>query len=148
MTEPVYREQGASYLPLLWGPLFALLGYLSEVAIGDPPHTLMWTLAGLGLAGLTAIWVYARRRFLAVSVTATDLWQGKENLPVSRIAEVTDVGTPVGATVLGGGWAVPRKYEELPLKLDDDSVVLAWARDAAALRTALESVMRDSPREQ
>lgn len=145
-TEPVYAEPGATYWPLVWSPLFALLGFLSEVLIGDPPHTVTWVLVGLGLLALTSLWVYSRRRFLAVKVTRTDLWQGRENTPVERIAELDEVGTPVGVRVLGGGWSVPRKYEELPLKLDDDTVVLAWARDAAALRAALETVMRNSSR--
>jgi hypothetical protein len=44
---------------------------------------------------------------------------------------------PVGARVLGGGWTVPKKFTELPLRLTDDTVVVAWARDADALRAAL-----------
>jgi hypothetical protein len=47
----------------------------------------------------------------------------------------------VGGRVLGGGWTVPRKYDELPLRLDDGTVVLAWARDGEALRSALSRVV-------
>ncbi|ASR33969.1 hypothetical protein BAY61_02020 [Prauserella marina] len=140
-----YRERGASGWPLLWGPLFALLGYLAErFTGGDRPHTVMWLAVGIGLLWLTSIWVYARRRFLVVRVTDTELVQGREQLPVERIAKLTGVGAPAGTRVLGGGWSVPRKYEELPLKLDDGTVVLAWAWDAEELRDALESVMRKS----
>jgi hypothetical protein len=76
-----------------------------------------------------------------VRVTRGALWQGREQLAVSRIAVVTDLGAPVGARVLGGGWTVPRKYDELPLRLDDGTVVLAWARDGEALRSALSRVV-------
>jgi len=43
--------------------------------------------------------------------------------------------------VLGGGWSPPKKYAEVPVKLTDGSVVLAWARDPAGLRSALERVL-------
>lgn len=138
----LYKEPGSGLAPLLWGPLFALAGFLSEVLLGGPTHPLAWTLVGLALLALTAVWVYARRRFLAVRLTPTTLWLGREPLAVRRITEVDDVGAPVGAAVLGGGWTVPRKYDELPLRLDDDSVVLAWAKDVEALRSALHEARR------
>lgn len=138
----LYRERGSGWAPVLWGPTLALAGYLAELALGGPRHAPAWTLAGLALMALTAVWVYARRRFLAVTLTSQTLWQGREPLPVERVAEVDDVGAPVGATVLGGGWTVPRKYDELPIRLDDDSVVLAWARDVEALRAALRKARR------
>ncbi|WP_246257509.1 hypothetical protein [Amycolatopsis anabasis] len=149
MTEPPqpseadlrYRERGAAWTALLWGPLFALLGFLAELATGGPLHTIAWVLVGLGLAAMTAPWVYARKRFLSVRLTRETLWQGREPLEVRRIAEVTDVGAPAGARVLGGGWSVPRKFDEVPIKLDDGTVVLAWAKDGEALRTALRGVL-------
>lgn len=143
MTAPLYAEPGATWWPLLWGPGFALAGYLAELFAGIRTHTVMWLAAGVGLLGLTAVWVYARRRFLAVRVTGAELEQGRERVPIAQLAEVDDVGTPAGTRVLGGGWSVPRKSEELPVRLQDGTVVLAWARDAGALRSALRSAMRD-----
>ncbi|WP_020668587.1 DUF3093 family protein [Amycolatopsis nigrescens] len=139
MTEqvPRYQEPGVGWVALVWGPLFALLGYLSELLTGGPTHWLAWLVVGAGLALFTVPWVYARRRYLTVEVTDSVLRQGAEELPLTRISEVTDVEAPPGAKVLGGGWSVPRKYEELPLRLDDDTVVLAWAKDVEALRTTL-----------
>jgi len=136
MSEIRYLERGAKWTALLYGPLFAVLGYLAELATGST-HTVAWIIVGLGLAVITAPWIYARRRFLTVKVTSTELWAGRESLPLSRIAQVEDVGAPTGARVLGGGWGTPRKYDELPIRLDDDTVVLAWAKDVRALRTAL-----------
>ena len=137
MNQPRFLEYGAKWTALLYGPLFALAGYLAELATGAT-HAVAWVLVGLGLAAITAPWVHARRRFLTVRVTDTELWQGREALPLSEIAETRDVGTPAGARVLGGGWSTPRKYDELPLRLADGTVVLAWAKDTEALRAALE----------
>ncbi|OZM75247.1 hypothetical protein CFN78_00540 [Amycolatopsis antarctica] len=126
---------------MFWGPGFALTGALLELVAGGPVHTIAWVLVGLTLLVVLSLWVYSRRRFLSVRLTPTHLWQGRESLAVSRIAEVDDVGSPIGVPVLGGGWSAPRKYEELPLRLDDGSVVLAWARDGVALREALRGVV-------
>ena len=113
-----------------------MLGYLAELFTGTT-HTVAWVIVGLGLAAITAPWVYARRRFLTVRVTDDSLWQGRERLPLDEIAEVDDVGAPTGARVLGGGWTTPRSCDELPIRLTDGTVALAWAKDAGALRTAL-----------
>jgi hypothetical protein len=149
MTEPpgapdqttLYREPGGGWPALLCGPAFALVGYLTELTTGGSLHTVAWVGVAAGLSAITAPWVYARRRFLAVRLTRRALWQGREELMVGRIAAVNEVGTPIGARVLGGGWAVPRRYDELPLRLHDGTVVLAWARDAEALRSALARVV-------
>lgn len=85
----------------------------------------------------SAVWVYARRRFMSVRVSSTQLVQGGETLDVERIAEVRDGDAPVGTRVLGGGFTVPRKHAQVALGLDDDSTVLAWARDPDRLRSAL-----------
>ncbi|WP_033291082.1 hypothetical protein [Amycolatopsis jejuensis] len=146
MARTLYSEPGVGWTALVWGPLFALLGALAELATGGPVHVVGWVLIGVALAGLTLPWVYARRRFLSLEVTTDRLRQGRETVLAARIAAVTDVGTPVGARVLGGGWSVPRKYDELPVKLDDGTVVLAWARDVEALRAALvEIAVREEP---
>ncbi len=104
-------------------------------------HVLAWVLVGIGLAGLTAIWVQARRRVCSVELTDEILYQGREPLRVNKIVEVDDVGTPIGARVLGGGWTVPKRFVEVPLKLADGTVVLAWAKDPEALRAALRPLL-------
>ncbi|MBB4686596.1 hypothetical protein [Amycolatopsis jiangsuensis] len=145
MDRTLYSEPGVRWTALVWGPLFAVLGALAELATGGPVHVVGWVLVGVGLAALTLPWVYARRRFLSLAVTTHGLRQGRENVPAARIAEVADVGAPAGAKVLGGGWAVPRKYDELPVQLDDGTVVLAWARDVESLRTALGELVAANP---
>jgi hypothetical protein len=136
----LYAERGSSWWPVLWGPAFAAVGAAVESLTG-PVHTAAWLIVGIGLAGVAAVWVNARRKLLLVRLTPTALTQGREHLPVPRIAEVDEVGHPTGARVLGGGWTAPRKYTELPVRLDDGTVVIAWAKDVAALQTALRRLL-------
>ena len=44
----LYRESGSSWWPILWGPAFALAGYLIELITG-PASVALWTIVGLGL---------------------------------------------------------------------------------------------------
>jgi hypothetical protein len=146
MTSPVdvaptrYAEPGSTWWPVTWPMAFALAGAGVE-ALSGPVHVFAWVLVGLGLAGLAAIWVQARRRVCSLRLTDETLYQGREPLPVRTIAEIDDVGAPIGARVLGGGWTVPRKFTEVPLKLADGTVVVAWAKDPDALRTALRPLL-------
>ncbi|MGP4015199.1 hypothetical protein [Saccharopolyspora sp. 5N708] len=138
MTDPVlYSERGSSWWPVLWGPVFALLGLGVEALTPGPVNTVMWLLIGGALAVVAATWVYGRRRLVSVRLTPTELVQGREELAVSRITAVTEVGAPVGARVLGGSWTVPKGTGEVPLRVEADEVVLAWAKDPEALTRAL-----------
>jgi hypothetical protein len=136
----LFAEPGSSWWPVLWGLAFALVGAAVE-AVSGSVHGMAWLLLGAALAGGAAARVNARRRMLGVRLTTHMLTQGQENLAVERIAEVADVGTPVGATVLGGGWTVPRTLSAVPVRLDDGTVVLAWARDGEGLRDALRRLV-------
>ena len=135
-----YEEQGSGAAPLLWGPGFAVVGFLLDLYATSRPHTIAWLLVGIVLFLCAAVWVYGRRRFMSVRVTATRLSQGGETLALDRVVEVCDEDAAVGTRVLGGGFTTPRKYGEVTLRLDDGSRVLAWARDAQQLRTALRRV--------
>jgi hypothetical protein len=145
VTEPVlYAEQGSSWWPLLWGPLFAGLGAGLEATTG-PVHTLPWVGVGVILFGVTAIWVKARRKVYRVELTPRTLRQGMETIDTSTMTQVSDVGAGAGAKPLGGGWTVPRRTDEVPVKLDDGTVVLAWARDGEALKNALVRIVEERP---
>lgn len=132
----LYAEPGSTRWPLLWGPAFAGIGAGVE-ALSGPVHAVAWLIVGIVLFGVFALWVNVRRKVYRVELTPAELLQGRETLPVKDIAQVTDVGAATGAKVLGGGWTVPRKTYEVPLRLDDGSTVLAWARDDEALKAAL-----------
>ncbi|MER5392799.1 hypothetical protein [Saccharopolyspora sp. NPDC002686] len=142
MSEPVlYSERGSSWWPVLWGPAFALLGFGVEALTPGPLNAWMWGLFGGLFAVAAAVWVHGRRRLVSVRLTPAELVLGREEIEVSRIAAVTDVGAPVGARVLGGSWTVPKGTGEVPLRIDDDKVVLAWAKDPSALTAALTGLV-------
>ncbi|MBP2476015.1 hypothetical protein JOF53_004887 [Crossiella equi] len=133
----LFAEPGSSLWPVLWGPGFAGLALVVELVTGGRVNWVPWLLIGCAFGVAALIWVQARRRVCSVRLTPYHLRCGREQLAVERITEVTDVGAPVGARVLGGGWTSPRGTVELPVRLADDTVVLAWARDAEGLRDAL-----------
>lgn len=140
-TGPVrYAELGSSWWPVAWGPVFALVGAGVE-ALSGPVHVLAWTVVGVVLFGLAVPWVLARRRVCSVVLTDDTLYQGPEPLATNKISDVDDVDMPLGARVLGGGWTVPKKFAEVPLRLTDDTVVIAWAKDPDALRAALRPLV-------
>jgi hypothetical protein len=139
----LFAEPGSSWWPVLWGPAFAAVGAGVE-ALSGPVHLVAWLVVAAGLAGAAALWVRARRRLLSVRLTGSTLTLGTETLAVQRIAEVDGVEPPARARVLGGGWTVPRKLAEVPLRLDDGTVVLAWARDGDGLRAALRDARGES----
>ncbi|WP_410656747.1 hypothetical protein [Amycolatopsis sp. lyj-112] len=138
----LYGEPGVGWTALVWAPLFALAGALAELTTGGPVHWLAWILVAAGLVLITVPWVYARRRYLSLEVTAEGFRQGRETLEAARIAEVLEDEAPVGARVLGGGYTVPKKYDEVGLKLDDGVFVRAWAKDPDALSEALQGLVR------
>lgn len=137
----LYGERGASWVPVLWGPGFALLGGVVEGLTPGPANPMAWVWIGAVLAAFAAIWVYGRRRLCSVRLTASTLLVGGEELAVSRISELDDVEVPVGSHVLGGGAVAPRKTGEVPLRIDGDRVVIAWAKNPEALTTALRKCL-------
>lgn len=135
--ESLYSEPGSGWWPLAWGPGFALVGVLVESMTPGARHPWLWALLAVALIGASVVWVCGRRWVYSVSLSASSLVAGRETLAVSRIAGVLDGDSPARARVLGGGWTVPRGTTEVPLRLDDGSVALAWARDPQALVAAL-----------
>jgi hypothetical protein len=136
----LFAEAGSTWWPVLWGPLFAAIGAGIEVLSG-PVHWRPWLVVAVALGGGAIVWVSARRKVYLVRLTTGTLTQGRELLAVENIAQVTDVGAPVGARILGGGWTVPRKTGAVPVRLTDGSVVLAWARDDEGLLEAMRTLV-------
>ncbi len=140
----LHAEPGASWWPLLWGPVFALLGFGVEALTGAV-RPLLWCVVALALLLPTLVWVQGRRRVYAVLLTPVALHQGREELRVRDIAAAEGVEPRAGARVLGGGWSLPRGTGPVPLRLADGTVVTAWARDPDALRTALADLLARDP---
>ncbi|MFE9744703.1 hypothetical protein ACFYOT_07355 [Saccharothrix saharensis] len=141
MDQPtLYAEPGTSWWPLLWGPVFAALGFGVEALTG-PTRPLPWLLVGVVLLLPTALWVQARRRLYRVRLTPVALHQGREELRLRDVEAVEGVEPRAGAKVLGGGFSLPRGTEAVPLRLADGTVVMGWARDADALRAAIGKLL-------
>ncbi|MDU0288541.1 hypothetical protein [Saccharothrix longispora] len=141
MEQPtLYAENGASWWPLLWGPVFALVG-LGVEGLTGAFRPVLWSLVAVALFLPTLLWVQGRRRLYAVRLTPVALHVGREELQVRDVAEVEGVEPRAGSTVLGGGWSLPRGTEAVPVRLVDGTVVTAWARDADALRAALARLL-------
>jgi hypothetical protein len=132
----LYAEPGSTWWPLLWGPAFAAVGAGLEAVTG-PVHAVPWLVVAIVLFGLAALWVNARRKVYRVELTPSRLTQGRESIDTENITKVTDVGAAPGARILGGGWTAPRRTTEVPVRLDDGTVALAWARDGEAFQKAL-----------
>lgn len=143
--DPVlFAERGSSWWPLLWGPVFAVIGVVLEVTTGAV-HWIQWFVVAAVLFGAAAVWVSARRKVYLVRLTPGVLTQGRETLDVAKIAEVS-VGAPAGVRILGGGWSTPRRTTAVPVRLTDDTVALAWARDAEELTDALRRLVEREDR--
>ncbi len=141
MDQPtLYTESGTSWWPLLWGPLFAALGFGVEALTGST-GPLLWLLVALLLFLPTALWVQGRRRLYAVRLTPVALHQGREELPLRDVDAVEGVEPRSGAKVLGGAWTLPRGTEAVPIRLTDGTVVTGWARDGDALRAELAKLL-------
>lgn len=145
MTEERYREPGSSWWLLAWGPGLAAFGLLFEVLAGGPVHLLSWLVLAAAAVVTAAVPVNARRRLVTVRVTRAAVQFGQETLPLADLAEVDDVGAPVGAQVLGGFVAAPGRTQEVPLRLVDGRTVIGWSRDPDRLREVLRGSLDRPP---
>lgn len=153
MNDPqvLFAEPGGRWRSVAFGPLLCLAGVLIELATGTAVHWLSWLVAAVLLAGLTALQVLGARRHGVVRLTATNLRQGTEELPVAAIESVFDApgerawDDPTyeweAARALGESHSVPRRHTGIGLRLSDGRLVQAWARDDDGLRAALKEVL-------
>lgn len=141
VTGERYREPGASWWPLFWGPGLAALGVAFELLTGAQVHLVTWLVLAAVAVITAAVPVNARRRLVTVRVTPVAAHFGQETLPLADLAQVDDVGAPVGAPVLGGFAAVPARTVEVPLRLVDGRTVLGWSRHPDRLRAVLRETL-------
>jgi hypothetical protein len=143
--EPVlFAESGSRPWVLVFGPVLAAAGIgLESLAPGGASYPL-WLGVGLLVFLYTLVLVRTRRRFLRVELTPSRLVQGTTSLPMSH---VTSLRPPEeehhGVRVLGDGPVVPRRLSPVVLRLSDGTRAVAWARDGAGLRRALEDLLRE-----
>ncbi|WP_336028308.1 hypothetical protein [Geodermatophilus sp. FMUSA9-8] len=142
-------EPGGSWRPF-WtvAGVLGLLGVLDLVLPGPDVPPLLWLVAVVAVLGVVASGCLAGRRAWTVRVDAAGpdgaLSVGRERVPLAdvdaahlRAVREGTAGVDAGASVLGGGWSVPRGRTGLPLRLTDGRTVLVATRDPAALTAAL-----------
>ena len=142
--EPVlFEESGTRPWILLFGPVLAGLGIVLESLAPGGASLPLWLGVGLLVFLYTLLLVRSRRRFLRVRLTASTLEQGTTTLPMSQVTSLRPVDEEHhGVRVLGDGPLVPRRLQPVVLRLSDGTRAVAWARDGAGLRRALEDLLR------
>jgi hypothetical protein len=139
----LYAEPGARWRTVAYGPLLCLAVLVFDVCAGHGVHWATLTVFAAVLAGIGYWQVLAARRHVSLELTAAALRNGAERVALPRIAEVFD-GPVLGheqpwetARALGELADVPRRRRPVGLRLVDDTLVRAWARDEQTLRAAL-----------
>ncbi|GAA4942144.1 hypothetical protein GCM10023204_59730 [Actinomycetospora succinea] len=142
--EPVlYEESGTRPAILLFGPVLAAAGIGLESLAPGGASLPLWLGVGLLVFLYTLLLVRTRRRYLRVLLTPSALELGTTSLPMSHVTSLRPVDEEHhGVRVLGDGPVVPRKLSPVVLRLTDGTRAVAWARDGAALRAALEDLLR------
>lgn len=138
----LHLEEGASWWTLAVVPALCASGVVIEALLGGPVHVLGWTLAGLVLGAPAVLNIRARRRYVSVRVTPVAAQFGPEWVPLADIAEVLHGDPPLGARVLGGGLAVPRRTTGVALRLKDGTAVVGFSRRPDVLRDALRRALQ------
>lgn len=142
--EPVlFAESGSRPWVLAFGPVLAAAGIgLESLAPGGASYPL-WLGVGVLVFLYTLVLVRTRRRFLRVELTPARLVQGTTTLPLSQVTSLRPLDEEHhGVRVLGDGPVLPRRTSPVVLRLSDGTRAVAWARDAAGLRRALEDLLR------
>ncbi|PVZ10091.1 DUF3093 family protein [Actinomycetospora cinnamomea] len=143
-AEPVlFAEDGSRPWVLLFGPVLAGVGIALESLAPGGASVPLWLGVGLLVFLYTLVLVRSRRRFLRVELTPSTLVQGSTRLPMSHVSSLRPVDEEHhGIRVLGDGPVVPRRFGAVVLRLTDGTRAVAWARDAAGLRRALDDLLR------
>jgi hypothetical protein len=148
-TEPLFTEQGASWLWVLAGPAAGISMALIQLSAG---YGIQWVVPGaffVLVSGFLAIQVKAARIHTSVELTADALRQGTETIRTSEILrvypEAEGAETPKWqyARALGELTGVPRGRTGIGLKLSNDRTAQAWARKHQQLRAALTNIVEE-----
>ncbi|WP_280370577.1 hypothetical protein [Nocardia wallacei] len=146
----LFAEPGARWRTIAYGPVLCLIILLLEVGLGSRVHWFGLAFCAALLGGFVWLQVVAGRRHVSVELTGDTLRDGTETLPLRRIAAVLpepddeswDEEDWQSARALGELTGVPRRRKAIGLKLDDGSLVQAWARDHRRLRAELTTALQ------
>ncbi|WP_330233223.1 hypothetical protein OHA40_12575 [Nocardia sp. NBC_00508] len=151
-TTILFTEPGARWRAVAYGPILCLAILVLELVTGGSVHWFALLFCAALIAGFVALQVLAGKRHASVELTSATLRSGTESLPLSSVAEVFperdeeswDDEPWESARALGELTGVPRRRTGIGLRLADDTLVQAWAKDHKALRAALTGAVRRS----
>jgi len=144
-----YREPGARWRSVAYGPVFCAVILVIEISFGAPVHWFGLIAFAALLAGFVALQVVAGKKHVSVELTDTTLRQGTEVISLADIAylypEADDYRRREEpweeARALGELSDVPRGRTAIGVKLRGDIMVRAWARNDERLREHLTSAL-------
>lgn len=147
--EPLFYEQGASWLWALAGPVGALLMVGIQYSAGYGLQLLVPAFFMVLVTGFLSIQIKAGRVHTSVELTASTLRQGTETIRIDEIERVYPEATRPeehkwqAARALGELSGVPRGRKGIGLKLTNDRTAQAWAKRPQQLRQALTNLVEE-----
>ncbi len=142
-AEPLFYEQGASWLWVLAGPASGIAMLLIQLSAGLGIQWIVPTAFFLLVTGFVAVQVKAARIHTSVELTPTTLREGTEKIQIDDIVriypEATGPDAPMwqSARALGELTGVPKGRKGIGIKMTNDRTAQAWARKHQQLRSAL-----------
>lgn len=141
----MYREAGAHWRTVYYGPVLCLIIVIVEVSTGQRAHWPALSICALLMAGVMWMIVSSGRTHIRVELTPTHLVNGTETIDIAEINQVFpesedkwDEEPWENARVLGELANVPRGRTAIGLELERGILVRAWAKDDRMLRAGLE----------
>jgi hypothetical protein len=149
-VQVLFREQGASWLWVLAGPISAIAMALIQLSSGYGLKPLVPGIFLVLVSGFIAIQIKAGRIHTSVELTPEYLRQGVETIRIAEIVKIypeasgSEAPKWQSARALGELTGVPRGRTGIGLRLTSDRTAQAWARRHRQLRSALTALVDES----
>ncbi|MFZ2511432.1 MAG: DUF3093 domain-containing protein [Gordonia sp. (in: high G+C Gram-positive bacteria)] len=143
----LFDEPGGSKMAIWIGPVMIAAVLVLEIVGRGRIHWEVLTIFGVLLVGFGMLQYVAARRHVSVLLTENTLRQGAETVALADILEVypenrtQDYQKWESARALGELHAVPRRRKGVGVRLTDDKLAQAWARDVDRFRTELNEAV-------
>jgi hypothetical protein len=149
----LYREPGARWRAVAYGPLLCVVVLIVELATGASVHWITLPVCAAMLAGFVSVQVVAAQNHASVELTTETLRNGTETVPLVDIVEVLppreddswDIEPWETARSLGELAEAPRRRTAIGLRLSRGELVRAWAKNDEALRRELVTALGIGP---
>jgi hypothetical protein len=144
----LFYERGASWYWLIAGPIAGAVMLGIEINAGLGPQLIVPIFFVVLVSGFLGLQVKAARIHTSVALTCDALRQGAETIAVDTITRIFPEPEPDGepykwqsARALGELTGVPKGRTGIGLKLTEDRMAQAWARNHRQLRATLTQLL-------